>query len=693
MLRLAVFLIVIAAAAAGLAWLADRPGEMLINWEGYEVRTSVFHAIVAFAIILALAILLWTILRGIWQSPAAIGNFFNRRRETRGLEALSSGMIAIGAGDKALATRYAIQARKSLPNEPMTHLLRAQAARLAGDEGTARRIFEAMLSSPDTEQLGLRGLFVEAEREGEPEAAKQFAQRAIKLNPKLSWAVDALFDIQCRQRDWPGALETLAVARKNGHIEKQAADRKRAVLLAAQAQAAEDTDPERAMNLALEAHGLAVDLIPAAAIAGRLLASRGNTGKATKVISKTWKKAPHPELAVAYAYARLGDSPKDRLQRVVQLTATSPHVSESPIALANAAIEAQDFGAARKALEPLMESRLTQRVCTLMARIEGEQGNTGGVREWLARAVNAPRDPAWTADGIVADEWAPVSPVTGALDAFQWRVPVETAEPRDSELLAQKIEELVALGARPETMLAAGAAVASAAAAEAGMGGEMAAAAPAQAQPASTAPAAAQAPVQRPREAVDAEVVDVQPATAKPAPQNDAGQAKDEAKPAADTKVREAAGGATPGKPAPVEPAAETAKTSGGEAARGGEPAAKAEVAAETSVAAAKGGASAAPEAARGEAQVAASVESKKATSSSAAKSNGSDGDAGGAGSARQGGTILARGETQEAGSARSGGANKVAQSAAQERVQEPRIFVSPRAPDDPGPRQDQKKA
>ena len=380
MLRLAVFLILIAAAAAGLAWLADRPGEMLINWEGYEVRTSVFHAIVALAVLLAVVILLWSILRGIWQSPAAIGNYFNQRREKRGLEALSSGMIAIGAGDKSLATRYAIQARKSLPNEPMTHLLRAQAARLAGDEGTARRIFEAMLSSPDTEQLGLRGLFVEAEREGEPEAAKQFAQRAIKLNPKLSWAVDALFDIECRQHDWAGALETLAIARKNGHIEKQAADRKRAVLLTARAQAAEDNDPERAMNLALEAHGLAVDLIPAAAIAGRLLAARGNTGKATKVISKTWKKAPHPELAVAYAYARLGDSPKDRMQRVSQLIATSPHVIESPIALANAAIEAHDFAAARKALEPLIENRLTQRVCTLMARIEGEEGNTGGVR-------------------------------------------------------------------------------------------------------------------------------------------------------------------------------------------------------------------------------------------------------------------------------------------------------------------------
>ncbi len=524
MLRLAVFLIFIAIAAAGLGWLADRPGELLINWEGYEFKTSVFHAIVILAILVALSILIWSILRGIWQSPAAIGSYFSRRREKRGLEALSSGMIAIGAGDRALATRYAIQARKSLPNEPMTHLLRAQAAHLAGDQTTARRIFEAMLSSPDTEQLGLRGLFLEAEKEGEREAAKQFAERALKLNPKLSWPVDALFDIQCKQTDWAGALETLNTARKHGHIEKPAADRKRAVLLTAQAQANEDSDPERAMNLALEAHGLAADLVPAAAIAGRLLAARGSTPKAVKIIAKTWKKSPHPDLAVAYAYARLGDSPKDRMERVAKLAAMTPNIIESPIALANAAIEARDFAAARRALEPLVDNRLTQRVCTLMARIEGEEGNAGGVREWLARAVNAPRDPAWTADGIVSEDWAAVSPVSGALDAFQWRVPVETAEPRDKDLLAQKIEELVKLGARPETMLAAGAAVAAAdgvppSSAGAGNTSEMAQSPAPPATETIAAAAAGVAPAAAKADAVDAEVVDeaAKPAVAAPA--------------------------------------------------------------------------------------------------------------------------------------------------------------------------------
>jgi HemY protein len=90
-----------------------------------------------------------------------------------------------------------------------------------------------------------------------------------------------------------------------------------------------------------------------------------------------------------------------------------------------------------------------------MARIEGEQhGHTGRVREWLARAVNAPRDPAWTADGVVTDRWAPVSPVTGALDAFRWRVPVEAIDQPAGALLAAKVEALVGLGASAEPALA-----------------------------------------------------------------------------------------------------------------------------------------------------------------------------------------------------------------------------------------------
>jgi HemY protein len=454
MIRLVLFLVAILAVAAGLHWLADRPGTIVIEWQDYVAETTVFRGFIVLLLAVGALLLAWSILRWLWSSPAMVGRVLHRRREQRGLEALSSGMIAIGAGDRMLASRYAGQARKALPNEPLTHLLRAQAAQLTGDRATSRRIFEAMLASPDTEQLGLRGLFLEAQREGAKEPARQYAERALGLNPKLAWPVEALFDLQCKAQDWQDALETLAVGRRQNLIDKSVANRRRAVLLTAQAQAAEDAAPDKARELALEAHRLAPDLGPAAAIAGRILASQGNTPKAARVLLRTWRLSPHPDLAAAYAYARPGDSPRDRLNRIRYLGRLTPHDNEGPIALAIAAIDAREWDEARKALEPLQGDRLTQRVCTLMARIEGEQhGHTGRVREWLARAVNAPRDPAWTADGVVSDHWAPVSPVTGALDAFRWRVPVEAIDQPAGALLAAKMEELVGLGAGAEPAL------------------------------------------------------------------------------------------------------------------------------------------------------------------------------------------------------------------------------------------------
>jgi len=551
--------------------------------------------------------------------------------------------------------------------------LRAQAAQLSGDRATARRIYESMLASTDTELLGMRGLFLEAEREGETEAAKQFAERAMALNPSLSWPVDALFDLQCKRHDWAGALQTLAVARKNGHVEKASAERRRAVLLTAQAQDLEDKDPERALNLALDAHKLAADLVPAGAIAGRLLASRGSTPKATRILQQTWQKSPHPDLATAYAYARLGDSPRDRLDRVKKLAQLNPHSAESAIAVANAAIEAKDYAEARNALAPLMESRLTQRACTLMARIEGEEhGDKGRVREWLARAVNAPRDPAWTADSIVSEQWAAVSPVTGALDAFAWRVPVESMEKTADEIVARKLEELVALGAPLE--VAADAKDVTPPEDKSGGHEKGADGKPAFAKNVPAKPVAAD-------EVVDADAIEepapvaAQPAAEKPnsevaatapPPRND-NQAEAAERPAkanaghGDDQLQASA------TPLALVGEAQTDKSRKGSATQ---VAAKSDVVAETPVTAATG-----------PVEPAGSPDAGRATAT-AAKPDGShptrDATAP-AGGPQRSAAVAARG-------AQPSGGKLQPQKAARSTAGEARIFISPRAPDDPGP-------
>ncbi len=450
MIRALIYILLLASVAISLARFADRPGELTINWLSYQIEIPLFWVTVAIIIAAGLLLFVFTLISKLLSSPRRLRRHLKNKRRTRGYAALRRGIFAVGAGDEETAARYAIEARRALKSEPLTELLRAQSAQLSGDHRTAQRIFEAMSENAETRLLGLRGLFLEASREGEMEPARQYAAKAMALNPALPWPVHALFDMQCRARAWHGALETLAVARNHRHIDRKTADRRRAVLLTAQAQELEGSDANRAAELALEAHRIAPDFVPAAVIAGRILAAQGNSYKAARTLARTWQYAPHPDIALGYAYARPGNSPRDRLARIRSLIVMTPDDPEARVALAAAAVDAREWQEARDALQPLISNNPTARVCALMARIEGgEKRDAGRVREWLARAVRAPRDAVWMADGMISNEWQPISPVTGTLDAFVWRVPPDQVQARETDPL---LEDVAALSQELETV-------------------------------------------------------------------------------------------------------------------------------------------------------------------------------------------------------------------------------------------------
>ncbi|MFK8249955.1 heme biosynthesis protein HemY [Ancylobacter terrae] len=423
MIRLVVYLLALAALAFGIAWLADRPGEITILWQGWRIETSVMVAAAALLATIALAIVLWSVLRLILRSPDIVGLALRNRRRTKGWNAVSRGLVAVGTGDVSGARRAASDAERLLGNEPVARLLAAQAAQLAGDVGGAEAAFRAMASTPATRLLGLRGLHVEARRRGDTATALMTAEEAVRQDPSLVWAADAVIEARCAAGDYASALGVLEREAAHGGLDRALHRRRRAVLLAAQAQALEASDPARARERAVEAVRLAPTLVPAAAIAGRLLAANGDPRKAAKILETAFAATPHPELAEAFLHVRPGDAARERLKRVRTLSARAPAHPESGMVLARAALDAQEFAEARAALAPLTELP-TQRVCLLMAELEAaEHGDVGKAREWSSRAVRADRDPVWIADGVVAEQWGPVSPVTGRLDAFHWAVP------------------------------------------------------------------------------------------------------------------------------------------------------------------------------------------------------------------------------------------------------------------------------
>ncbi len=424
MIRVALFFVVVGLIALGVTWFADRPGDVAITWLGWRIETSLMVLMAALLAVVAACLLLWSILRGLWRSPARVSAALRDRREMRGQRAIMRGLIAVGAGDARAAQRYAEEVRKIAPADPLALLLTAQAAQLGGDRKAAENSFRRMAGDERTKLLGLRGLFIEAQRRDDLASASAYAEEAAKIAPALSWAGSAVLQIRCARGDFAGALDMLEKNRAAGALDRANYRRQRAVLLTARALSLQDSERETSQPLVHEAVKLAPDLVPAVALAARYLAEGGDLRKATRMIERAWEVTPHPDLAETYAYLRFGDSARDRLTRVRRLAGLAPSHVESALALARAAIDAREFSEARNALSPFL-AQPTQRVALLMADLEqAEFADEGRSREWTARAVFAARDPAWTADGFVSEQWMPMSPVSGRIDAFEWKAPV-----------------------------------------------------------------------------------------------------------------------------------------------------------------------------------------------------------------------------------------------------------------------------
>ena len=446
MYRIILFLVLIALAAAGAAWVADQAGDVVLSSGSWRVETSLPVFALALGVTVVAAMLAWSILRGVWRTPHRIKRARRERRHARGRHAITHGLLAIGHGDSVAARLHADVARRHAKHDPLALLLHAQSAQLDGDRDGARAAFRAMVEREDMRLLGLRGLFIEAQRADDPVAAVMIAEEALKLAPASTWASHAVLGFRCAKADWSGALSILDNNLASGLIDKAAYRRQRGVLLTARALELETVDRDLSRESVMEAVKLAPTLVPAAVLASKYQSEAHQIRRSMRIVEAAWLAQPHPDLADAYAHVKLGDSARQRLVRIETLAAKAPGHFESALAIARAAIDASEFARAREALAPFTEAP-TQRVAMLMAEIERtEHGDSGRARAWTLRAVRALHDPVWTADGYVSDRWRPVSPVTGRLDAFQWQRPL-AALPSDKNAAIEAAEFNAAISA------------------------------------------------------------------------------------------------------------------------------------------------------------------------------------------------------------------------------------------------------
>ncbi|QQR39168.1 heme biosynthesis protein HemY [Devosia rhizoryzae] len=452
MIRLASWIVSSLVIAAIAAWVISLPGTLTLEVAGWRMQPRLGTAVVLLLVSAALIIIVWSVVRRVLGAPRAMARRSAKRRREQGVQALSDAVIALQSGDPARARLMAREAQARLPGSGAAKLLEARADLALGDMPAAREHYRALIDNERTAVAALTGLYDQARAQNREDVAITFAKKTLALAPQTPWASQAVFDDLTARGQWAEAVAMVNTEQAPSREDKAKKRRKQAVIETARARESEVGQPNAALDHALTALKLLPDFVPAALIASRIYINRGEARRAQSLLRRIWRATGHPDVAALYAHSHPGASAVERLKRLREIIDMPPPHRAAGMALARAAIDAYDWPLARAALEPFAGPDATQGVGSLMAEIEeGQSGDQGKAREWLARAMRAPRDPAWTADGIISDEWEPLSPVTGRLDAFEWKVPV--ASNTRPAALPPAAPEQAALPAQSEAIL------------------------------------------------------------------------------------------------------------------------------------------------------------------------------------------------------------------------------------------------
>ena len=410
MIRILIFLLFIVFFAFVITVLASLDSRITGEAFGYHFDGPSGIILGGLAFLLLAAIYLTHAIKNILAMPGKIKAREKEARRERGVAALTRGLEAVAAGDAADASHHAKVARRHLDDMALTRLLTAQAAQLSGDGVGAETSFSAMLEAPETEFLGLKGLYLQAMKAGEDEKAMGYAERAYRLRPNAQWAFESVFELGLRRGAWRETREALERARRNKIVPADKADRAAAALLTADAYAAALTsEPKLALTEAEAALKLAPGLSPAAVLAAKLHADNGKTGKAARILEHAFAADAHPALVKLYDDLYKDEDVSKRADLLRKLAAKNQTTHEAALLEARASNLGEAWREAAEALEPALAGAPGPAAFSLMATAAAGLHGADAARPWLERAANAPRDPRPGAEGefhFTREGWA-----------------------------------------------------------------------------------------------------------------------------------------------------------------------------------------------------------------------------------------------------------------------------------------------
>lgn len=297
MIRILLFLAIVTCISLGISWMADEPGQVVIDWSNYHIETSVLALVSAVTVLVFTCMMLYSLLHILISTPHNWKRTRRAKHQLLGLESISATFAAIATQDTVTAHKKLKQAQKYLPSQPITLMLSAQLARMEGNESKSRLYIEQMLGNEVTEFMALRSLIEKARNNNFIDEAIAHAKKALAIKPGDNWLIATLAGLYAQAGQSQDAVHLLDTSLKKRYINRKFFLRETAHVLFEDAQRLVLAKRmEAAIDLLERTLGTLPDYREASVLLAQVHMMRDDIAKAVKTISSAWKITPHQEL-------------------------------------------------------------------------------------------------------------------------------------------------------------------------------------------------------------------------------------------------------------------------------------------------------------------------------------------------------------------------------------------------------------
>lgn len=435
MLFLLFFLILLTLVSAGLVWLLETPGSVMIVWLGYEISLTIPALIFITTASIALVAILAYFFSWLIHSKYRV----RTRRMKRAINSLSDGFVALAQQQPAAAIRHARKAEHLSGETPLSMMLNAYGLQQQGQHHKALPLFEKMLENSNTEMLGLKGLLQDAYERNDYAKALELALERYKKHkaPSLERIIMMLFK---RTSQWDEGLRFLSAIKPNpwqrivSPDSMNAIKDEQALLLFMKAMERKEKDDAGSVLPTLkEALNLRPTFIPLVVETIEQYKAADNLSAARKLLKQTWKKLPHPDLSRLFFDLYAKETPKKRLSYAEKIANSYAHHVESYLLVARAALDAEDISKARNFIKLAIARKPEQRLYDVWIEIENQEpDNSDAVEAVRLEQAAAVPNASWQCSNCHAKQiaWQLVCSQCDQVDSIEWNIKSSISHPQ-----------------------------------------------------------------------------------------------------------------------------------------------------------------------------------------------------------------------------------------------------------------------